>query len=135
MPTAANMTIKKNDGTTDIVYDVVLKAGPDGSPTRWQQNAGQPAAFPAGLRPRFEGTSQANGSKTTRQVRYKYTRPWAVLQADGTYLLKGKPLMDVVFHIPVDMPQSEIDEFASQGINALSNTQSRDGVKATYVAN
>lgn len=39
MPQMANITVKKADGTTDVVYTALTPAGGDNSPARWSANA------------------------------------------------------------------------------------------------
>lgn len=54
MPTMANLTVKKYDGVTDIVYDALSASGGDGSPAVWRQDTGAVAALPVGLRKAFK---------------------------------------------------------------------------------
>jgi hypothetical protein len=46
MPTMASITVKKADGTTDIVYDALAASGGDNSPAAWRQDTGAVAPLP-----------------------------------------------------------------------------------------
>lgn len=133
MPTMANMTVKKNDGSTDIVYDAKSGSGGDSSPARWRQDTGQASAMPNGFRPVVEVTSKANGARTTRQVRVKFTYPWVVQDAGSLlYSRESECLFDGIWHVPVNMPQSTIDEFASQCANLLDHSLLVSAVKEGF---
>lgn len=64
MPTMANITVKKFDGTTDIVFDALSGSGGDGSPAVWRQDTGAAAGLPVGLRKSFKLWTTWNGPKT-----------------------------------------------------------------------
>lgn len=49
MPTMANITVKKADGTTDIVFDAIAGSGGDTSAARWRQDTGNTVGLPVGL--------------------------------------------------------------------------------------
>ena len=53
MPSMASITVKKYDGTTDIVFDALSASGGDNSPAVWRQDTGATAGLPVGLRSLF----------------------------------------------------------------------------------
>lgn len=133
MPSMADITVKKNDGSTDIVFNAKSGSGGDGSPARWRQDTGVASGIPNGFRAVLEVTSKPNASRTTRQVRVKFTQPWVVQDAASLlYSLKGSCLFDGVWHVPTEMPQNVIDEFASQLANIVDHTLLVSSVKEGY---
>jgi len=91
MANIADITIKKSDLTTDIIYAGLVGSGGDGTWATWRQDAGQPASFPTGFRPKFELMTKYNGPKTARQVQYKYSYPVAYLDSTtGVYKSSDK---------------------------------------------
>lgn len=78
MPSMASITVKKFDGTTDIVYDALSASGGDSSPAVWRQDTGAAAGLPVGLRNLFKLLTKWNGPKTARQMTFEYVAPYAV---------------------------------------------------------
>lgn len=135
MPSASSITVKKNDGTTDIVYDLLTASGGENSPFVVRQDTGAPSGLPVGLRPVLTVNSKWNGNKTARQLPVLFKYPYAT-QDTTTQLYKGAG--DVVFSgmltAPVSLPQSVIDEAVSQGFNLIASTLVKAMGKAGYAA-
>lgn len=65
MPTMADITVKKADGTTNITYTAVQKSAGDTSPARWEQQT--PSVL--SLRPQFAvQSSRPPGAGNLRRV-------------------------------------------------------------------
>lgn len=123
MPTAASITVKKYDGTTNIVYDTVSGSGGDGSPAVWRQDTGAPAALPNGLRKLFKLWTTWNGPKTARQMKFNFVAPYAVQDSTTTlYSARDRVVFDGVVTIPQSIPSSEIQEAVYQGLNLLADS-------------
>lgn len=133
MPAMANITVKKNDGTTDIVFDALSASGGDGSPAVWRQDTGAVSALPIGLRSLFKLLTQWNGPKTARQMKYQLHFPYAVQDSTTTlYSSKDKVLFDGIVTIPQGIPSTHIDEAISQGLNLLAATLVKSSGKAGF---
>lgn len=100
MATQADITVKKADGTTNVVYVAATPSAGDKSPAVWTQNA---YSGVLGNRPRLELTTQNNSSGDTRQVRYKLIYP--VTYVDSTTGLE-KQLAYLEFNGQLYMPKS-----------------------------
>lgn len=123
MPSMASITVKKADGTTNIVYDAVSASGGDTSPAVWRQDTGANAALPVGLRNLFKMWSQWNGPKTARQVKLSFVGPYAVQDSTTTlFSAKDRAVFDANFTIPQGMPASQINEFVAQCFNLADST-------------
>lgn len=133
MPTMANITVKKNDGTTDIVYDALSGSGGDNTPASWRQDTGEVAGKPMGLRKTFEVKTKWNGPKTARQLTFQYVGPYAVQDSTTTlYSAKDRLVFTGIMTVPMAIPSSEINEFVSQAVNLLASTLIKDSAKAGF---
>lgn len=65
MPQMASITVKANNGTTDVVFTALSPAGADGTPAVWRVE--DVAKLPS-ERIRFEVSSKWNGPRTARKV-------------------------------------------------------------------
>lgn len=71
MPQMANITVKKADGTTDIVYTAMSPSAGDKTPAIWRSNT---VGTSVAQRPEFKATSaQLNGNK--RQLKTNFVYP------------------------------------------------------------
>jgi len=123
MPAMANITVKKFDGTTDIVYDALSGSGGDGSPAVWRQDTGAAGGLPVGLRKLFKLWTNWNGPKTARQMKFNFVAPYAVQDTTTTlYSAKDRVVFDGVVTIPQGLPSTEINEAIYQGLNLLAST-------------
>lgn len=136
MPTMANMTVKKYDGTTDIVYDAVSASGGDGSPAVWRQDTGATAGLPIGLRALFKLWSLWNGPKTARQVKINFVRPYALQDSTTTkYSASDRFVFEGVMTVPQALPSSEINESVYQLCNLVAHTLTKQSGTAGYAPN
>lgn len=123
MPSMANITVKKADGTTDIVYDALAASAGDSSPAVWRQDTGATAALPVGLRALLRALTRWNGQKTARVMETHYQRPYAVQDSTTTlYSAKDQVIIDVRAVVPQSIPATEINEAIAQGLNLAAST-------------
>lgn len=122
------MTVKKNDGTTDIVYDVLQPSGGDGSWAKWRQDTGNTA--PAGLRPQLWVKTVESGAGVRRvEVRYDYPHFFtdtttSLVQGSG----KSVSFRNGSWAVPQDMPAAFVNEAASQFSNLVNHVHMRAGL-------
>lgn len=133
MPSMASITVKKNDGVTDIVYDQVSGAGGDNTPAVWRQDTGAAAGLPVGLRPVFTMQTRWNGSKSVRQVSIKVTRPYPTQDTTTSlYSAKDSTVFSGTMSIPQNLPSSEINEAVAQAFNLVAATLIKQAAQAGY---
>lgn len=133
MPSMASITVKKNDGTTDIVYDELSASGGDGSPAVWRQDTGATAGLPVGLRKFFKLWGMWNGPKTARVLRFNYVAPYAVQDSTTTlYSAKDRVVLEGVVTVPQGIPASDINEAIAQGFNLVAATLVKQAAQAGY---
>lgn len=132
MPAMASITVKKFDGTTDIVYDALSASGGDGSPAVWRQDTGAAAGLPVGLRPILKLSSTWNGPKTARQMKYNFVMPYAVQDSTTTkYSATDRIVADGIITLPQAIPAANINE-VYQLLNLLAATLVKQSVAAGY---
>lgn len=131
MPSMASITVKKNDGTTDIVYDALSASAGDTVPAQWRQDTGN--SNPMGLRPMIRMTSQDNGPKTARRVRVSGSYPFTYTDTT-TSLVKADDKVVLEFNavLPGAISSSAINEAVAQFINMLDSTLIVASTQAGY---
>lgn len=133
MPSMASITVKKSDGTTDIVFDAVAGSGGDNSPSVWRQDTGNTAGLPVGLRSLFRMFSKWNGPKTARQVQFELVFPYAVLSNDtGLYSARDRVVFNGVCTLPQGIPASALNEAAAQIPNLIAASLTKSALAAGY---
>lgn len=132
MPAMASMTVKKFDGSTDIVYDALSASGGDGSPAVWRQDTGAPAGLPVGLRPTLKLWSTWNGPKSARQMKFNFVMPYATQDSTTTlYSAKDRIVADGIITMPQGIPAATLNE-VYQLLNLLAHTLTKQSVAAGY---
>jgi len=129
MPQMADITVKKNDGTTDIVYTAMIPSAGDKSAAIWRSNTvGTAAAF----RPELQAISAPNGPRTARRVGLKYTYPSLVTGSDGKINVSDRLILEVSAVVPQGMLDTDVNEAVSQGLNLCASTLIKSTVKAGF---
>lgn len=130
MPSMANITVKKADGTTDVTYTAATPSAGDKSPAIWTSNT---VSGIAGFRPRLEFQTQNNGPGTIRQARIHFNFP--VTYTDSTTSLE-KALKSVGFdgtvYLPFELTTDQWKEAFAQLGNLLASTLIRQSVETGY---
>jgi len=133
MPTMASITVKKYDGTTDIVYDEVAASGGDGSPAVWRQDTGAAAGLPVGLRNLFKVWALSNGPKTARQLKFNFVAPYALQDSTTTkYSASDRVVLEGIISIPQALPATQINESVYQVLNLLASALVKQSAAAGY---
>ncbi len=133
MPTMASITVKKNDGTTDIVFDAVAASGGDSSPAVWRQDTGAAAGMPVGLRPLIKMLSKWNGPKTARVVSVNGDFPYSYQDTTTTvYSAKDRVICNLVITLPQGIPAANLNEAAAQQMNLFASALMKASFQAGY---
>lgn len=127
MPNVANVTVKKNDGTTDQVYTAI--------------RGSQGPSVPAVLRNTTPGSALAHkpevwvSSRTLeggKLQELKVTGRWPQIATNSTTGVTSviqTARMKATFELPIDMAQTDRDEFASQFTNVLASALIKSSIK------
>ncbi len=120
MATAADITVKKNDGTTDIVYNLVAASGGDRQPAVFRCNA---AAGTLGQKPTFSIVARANAAGNVRRVDFSGSYP-SVYTNSSTGQTEVRAVMNfqATFAVPQNVTSTDINEFAAQMMHLLGSS-------------
>jgi hypothetical protein len=127
MSAVANITVKKNDGTTDIVYSAVDGRSGD-NPARWQAPA---LGATPNTKPEFRINSRRHG-RNSNMVRMTASAvyPYHVLNSTtGVTSVISREVMRLEWVGDESIPQATRDEAASQLLNLLASTAIKTAIK------
>lgn len=129
MPNMASITVKKNDGTTDVIYTALVPSAGDKTPAIWKnQTVGTAMAH----RPEMTLISRDNGNSSARRVYDKFTYPTLVTDTQGKVTVADKLIIETTAIIPKGMPDADVNEAISQCANIHASTLFKDSYKAGY---
>lgn len=129
MPQIANITVKKNDGTTDVIYTAVAPSAGDKSPAIWRNTTvGSAAAH----QPQVQMVSRSNGLNTARRVEVTGTYPTLVTGGDGKISVADKVVVTLSGVIPLGMPTVDVNEAVSQLLNLCAAVLVKDSFKTGF---
>lgn len=116
MPTMANITVKKADGTTDITYTALAGSSGESTPAQWRQEDG---SLPAALRPTLK-TSARQGASGRRTQEALHVRP-IVQDIGGVKTQVGTHSVRLIATLDFTDAQANVNEAVSQGINLFDS--------------
>lgn len=131
MSTAANITVKKNDGTTDVIYGVLEGRSGD-NPARWMAPA--LGATPA-TQPELRVVSRLVPGTEKGKVIATFMYPYATLDTTtGVTTIRSKEMLRLEYTGDREVPQSVRDEACSQGMNLLAHVAFKTMLKELAAA-
>lgn len=129
MPTMANITIKKADGTTDVVYTAKTPSAGDKSPAVWKNDT---VGTVLAARPTFTMMTMDNGTRKARRVRTSFIWPKTRLDSVGNVTVTGGASGESSHLIPTDMLATEIAEYVAQYANLLFSALVKSAINDGY---
>lgn len=129
MPNMAAITVKKNDGTTDIVYTNIQASAGDKIPAVWRSNS---VGVSPGTRPEFRLSSQSNGPKTARRLDGTFQYPATAVGSDGKTNVVDRGILNISGVIPQGMTDADINELCAQGLNLFASALIKQSFQAGY---
>lgn len=131
MPQLADITIKKANGTTDIVFTGVIPSSGDKSPAVWRSNT---VGTAQAHKPELLISSTFNGPRTARRLTGKFTYPTLVTGSDGRTSVSDRAIGDFTATLPQLMADADIAEFAQQFANLVASALVRAQLQSGYAA-
>lgn len=123
---ATNITVKKADGTTDVVYTNVTGAtGRDAAVYRNNTVGTTPAE-----KPEFSISNTTNGPKTAIRMPFSFAWPTVTEDAGGNKSISGRASLSGSLLIPSNMPDADIAELVAQSTNLLVSAAIRASFNA-----
>lgn len=128
MPTMANITVKANDGTTDVVYAALAGSSGETIPAKWRNDA---AGGIAAFRKQAKVSAKA-GAGSKRVVESLFVAPIVRTDTNGNTTQVSAHTVRVISTLDFSDSQSAIDEAVSQGINFAASTIVKNAKKEGY---
>lgn len=130
MATASDITIKKADGTTSILWSVVAASGGDNAPAFWRSNT---ASGTLGQRPTFQISSRWNGPKDARRIDMQVVFPSVYTDTSSSLTqVRSKGILSVSAVLPMDMTDTDRTEFAAQAANLIDSAMATGTLSSGY---
>lgn len=129
MPTQANITVKKNDGTTDITYTAVQPSSGDGVQAVWKsQTVGTAPAHQPELR--CSSRSQSGGK---REIRWTYVYPEIQTNSTtGATSVVFKELASCSYTLDMASANITINEAVAQFANLMASAHAKSITQSGY---
>jgi len=130
MATAVDITVKKADGTTDIIWTVLAGSGGDSSPAIWRSNT---AVGTLGQRPTLQVSTKWNGPKTARRVEISGNFPSVYTNsATGQTEVRGYVPIAASFTVPANIAAADLNEASAQLCNLIASAMVKSAVSTGY---
>lgn len=118
MPAFGNITVKKKDGTTDVVYTGINASGGDGRNAVWSNKT---VGNSSRTRPELRVLTRDSENGAQRFVRGTFQWPQiATDSTTGLVSVVNTALASVSWNIPKGMPDADRGEFAYQFANLIA---------------
>lgn len=130
MPTMANITVKKHDGTTDVLYTAILPSSGDRQKAVWRAEA---FAASAANRPYLEVSAKPSQDGTQRITEGRFVYPELV--TDSTTSVVTVRLREIAsFTTTIDQRSTDtsVNELVAQFANLLKSTLLQDTMKTGF---
>lgn len=124
----ADITVKKADGATNVVYTAITASAGDRSPALWRSNT---SATLRGNRTTISMEAHSNGPGTARRVTVKFSAP-VVRTIESQEVVVGTVPLEFSGVIPNGLTDSEITEAVEQAVNLLASTLIRQSIAIAY---
>lgn len=130
MAAATDITVKKYDGVTDILWSLVSASGGDKSPALWRSGT---AAGTVGQKPTFTISARPNNDGTVRRVDVGCKFPAVYTNSTtGQTEVRSVAVFNGSFAVPQNMTAVDIQEFSYQLCNLLNVTLMKNTVVAGF---
>lgn len=131
MSTAASITVKKNDGTTDIVYGVLEGRSGD-NPARWKAPA---LGATAATQPELRVSQKVVPGTNKVKIIATFALPYSVVNTTtGVTSIEEREISRFEYTGSADIPQATRDEAVSQNVNLLASTAFKTMLKELAAA-
>jgi hypothetical protein len=129
MAAMADLTVKKADETTNIVFAQKVPSAGDRTPAVWKSTTVGTA--PA-HQPSFSLTSRNNADGKVRRVEYAFAYPQTAVASDGSISVVNLFQGSGSYAVPQGMPQADLNEAVAQCNNILASALVKQSIKDGY---
>lgn len=128
MAQIANLTVKKFDGTTDIVYVAKTGAAGNGQPAVWRADSVQP--IPAHC-PTFTLQASSNANGTTRIMKWEFDLP-IIDSSSGSPVVVGHQKGNGTIPVLQNADWNQVKEGIAQQLNLMAAALIRTSLLEGY---
>ncbi len=119
MTAIANITVKKNDGVTNIVWTALKGSGGDGDPAVWRSDT---ATGYVGQKPTFSLSAKTSGSGEVRRLDFKGVYPSVYTDSTTSVTSKlGQFVLTGSLALPQGLPATDLNEACAQFVHMLND--------------
>jgi hypothetical protein len=119
MPAIANITVKKADNVTDVIYTAITGSSGDGQPAYWRV---EDTTLPAAYRPSLMMKTSSTSKGDARVVNIKTLRPETYTDSTtGQKVRVRQASVSITLILPTESPDSELRETAAQAGNLFDS--------------
>jgi hypothetical protein len=129
MAAMTDLTVKKADETTNIVYTMKVTSAGDRTPAIWKSTT---VGTAPSHNPSFSITSRGNADGKVRRVDFAYAYPQTAVASDGSISVVNIAQISGSAAIPQGMPQLDLNEAVAQCFNLLGQTLVKTVFKDGY---
>lgn len=129
MATMANITVKKADGTTDVVWTAQIGSSGDKTPAVWKNLT--VGTMPA-EQPSFSATSRSNGPGTARRLDLSFQWPMTSQDAGGNKVVSGRAVGQASILVPQNQELAVIGEEVAQFFNLCASALIKQAAREGY---
>jgi hypothetical protein len=128
----ADMTVKKADNTTDVIFNALAPSSGDTVPSVWRQEA---MATQPNLKATVSLKAGWNGPRDARRVQMDFMYPYTSTDStNGLTTVVARIPIQVTATVPQLIPDSVISEAVAQCGNLLDHALIQSCFKAGYAA-
>lgn len=130
MPKMADITVKKADGTSDVLLSAIVGAANDQTPAIWRNRVNSTVPL---AQPEFTLASRDNGNKSGRRM--SHSGVWPVAYQDPSnnlFKVTSQASGSGSFLLPSNMDPAQIKEFVYQYTNWLASALVREALNERY---
>ncbi len=131
MPQLDDITIKKFDGTTDVVWKGVIASSGDKNPAIWRNET---VGSASGHMPTYKLESASSGNGLVRRLVGNGFYPETATATDGRVSVVNKLGLKVEWTVPTGMSQALVNEGAYQLANLIASSLIKSCTAAGYSA-
>jgi hypothetical protein len=129
MPDMADLTVKKADETTNIVYTKKVASAGDRTKALWKSTTVGTA--PA-HNPTLTLSSRSNADGKVRRIDHTYAYPQTAVASDGSISIVNLFQGSGSCVVPQGMPQIDLNEAVAQYCNCLASALIKQCIKDGY---
>lgn len=129
MPTLAAITVKKADGTTNVVYTAIAGSAGDQNPAVFRNDS---VGTTVAERPTVLVKSASNGPRTARRVSVDFAWPTTTQDAAGNKVVTGRMSGSTTVLIPQNQTAAVISEQCAQFCNLMAAALIRASFEEGY---